>query len=58
MKLRVADYNQNGYAERTTGLIAQDTYNVYAPAVSVGGADVQKNPWGIDYGKLTPLIIQ
>lgn len=38
------------------GFIAQDLYEVYPEAVAVGSDDVKENPWGIDYGKLTPVL--
>lgn len=38
------------------GFIAQDLYDIYPYPVSVGHEDVKEKPWGIDYGKLTPLL--
>jgi hypothetical protein len=37
------------------GLIAQELVNIYPEAVHVGSDE--KDPWSIDYGKLTPLLI-
>ena len=41
-----------------TGFIAQELYQAYPPAVSVGGEDPREDPWTISYGKLSPLIIK
>ena len=43
------------------GMIAQDLYIVAPEAVSVGDADdVEdfKNPWGVDYSKLVPMLVK
>jgi hypothetical protein len=56
MKIRVCDYNLLDYKITQTGLIAQELYEVYPLAVGVGGDDPKTQPWGIDYGKLTPLL--
>lgn len=45
------------------GFYAQELYEVYPEAVSVGNDDLTpdnqlRNPWGIDYGRLTPVIVQ
>jgi len=58
LKLQVRDYNYIGDPTLSTGLIAQDAYKVVPSVVHVGSEDVKKNPWGIDYGKLTPYLIQ
>jgi hypothetical protein len=39
-----------------TGFIAQEAFEIIPQIVSVGGDDVKENPWGIDYGKLTPYL--
>ena len=40
------------------GTLAQEMYKVYPDAVHIGG-DVTKDPWSVDYGKLTvPLIAE
>jgi hypothetical protein len=38
------------------GFIAQEVYEVHKAPVSVGGDDVKTDPWGIDYGKFTPIL--
>jgi len=43
------------------GMIAQDLHMVAPEAVSVGDADdVEnfKNPWGVDYSKLVPMLVK
>ncbi|MGB0368570.1 MAG: tail fiber domain-containing protein [Flavobacteriales bacterium] len=41
-----------------TGFIAQQLFEHYPEAVSVGGEDVKTDPWMVDYGKLTPLLVK
>ena len=41
----------------SAGLIAQEVYDIYPYAVGVGGENENTNPWSVDYGKLTPLLI-
>jgi hypothetical protein len=38
-------------------LIAQEVHEVYPFVVGVGGDDENTNPWSVDYGKLTPLLV-
>jgi hypothetical protein len=43
------------------GVIAQDLYAIVPEAVTVGDADdVEefKNPWGVDYSKLVPMLVK
>lgn len=58
ISLPVRDYNFIGSSADTSGFIAQELYDVYPIAVSVGGEDPHEKPWGVDYGKLTPLIVK
>jgi len=59
MKIQVRDYSFKSELDRTrTGFIAQQLYNHFPEAVSVGGIDVKNNAWGVDYGKLTPLLVK
>ena len=64
MKLSAVDYDLKNGKDRHTGLIAQDVEKVYPEAVSTNGDDGKIGlgpkvaPWGIDYGLLTPLLIQ
>jgi hypothetical protein len=48
---------------RSKGFYAQELYEIYPEAVSVGSDELTesgalKNPWGIDYGKLTPVLVK
>jgi hypothetical protein len=60
IKLKVVDYNFKSDKSKTltTGFIAQDLHKVFPDAVSVGGADEKVNPWTVDYGKVTPLLVK
>ena len=59
-RIRVRDYNYISDGEKLTlqGFIAQELYDVYPQAVTVGGDDPKTNPWQVDYGKLTPLLVK
>jgi len=59
-KINVRDFNfiSDPDKSKIQGFIAQDLYNVYPSAVSVGGDDPTKNPWSVDYGRLTPLLVK
>lgn len=58
--IKVYDYNFKADADKTqlTGFLAQELYKVYPTAVRVGGDDPTKDPWSVDYGKLTPLLVK
>lgn len=62
MKIAVRDFNFKHDPEkrRTQGFIAQELYEIYPEAVTIGGDDdnYEKNPWSVEYGRLTPLLIQ
>lgn len=49
-------YSNPGVEE--IGLYAQELYEVYPQAVGEGGEDPRTEPWCIDYGKLTPVLIK
>ena len=61
MKIEVKDYNFIGTpaANRTTGFLAQDLFTIFPDAVKEGdhGTTVT-NKWAVDYGRLTPLLVQ
>ena len=40
------------------GFVAQELNAIYPEAVSVGGDDEKDNPWGIEYGRLTPILVK
>jgi hypothetical protein len=57
MKIQVSDFNyktRRDHAE--TGFIAQQLNTVFPDAVTPGGEDPTKNPWTVDYGRLTPVL--
>lgn len=64
MRIRVTDYNFINTPERTVqGFIAQELKEVYPDAVAStddGISELQESsvPWGVDYGRITPLIVR
>jgi hypothetical protein len=58
LALKVRDYVFEGDARVQQGLLAQEVADVYPVAVHEGGDDPAKDPWMIDYGRLTPLLIR
>ncbi len=60
MDISIYDYSWKNDAQGRIyqGFMAQELYPSYPEAVAIGGDDVTKNPWGVDYGRLTPLIIK
>jgi hypothetical protein len=56
MAIKVSDYKMGKTAQQ--GLLAQDVAKVYPEAVHQGGKDPNLEPWMIDYGRMTPLIIK
>jgi hypothetical protein len=60
MNIQVKDYSFISDQSHTmqNGFIAQQLYTIYPGAVHVGGDDASKNPWSVDYGKLTPLLVK
>ena len=59
-KIKVRDYNYIADPDKQTqqGFIAQELYDIYPQAVTVGGEDPKTRPWQVDYGKLTPLLVK
>lgn len=60
MNIQVSDFS---FIRDTThtlqnGFIAQQLQTIYPEAVHIGGDDPNTAPWAVDYGRLTPLIIQ
>lgn len=43
---------------RMQGFIAQELYELYAPAVKIGGDDPHLDPWGVAADKLIPVSIK
>jgi len=59
MKIQVRDYTyKDDPANVQTGFLAQQLYESFPAAVHIGGEDLKKNPWMVDYGKLTPVLVQ
>lgn len=60
MTIAVHDFSFKADAEKTKhqGFIAQELHEVYPDAVTVGGKDPKMQPWAVDYGKLTPLLVK
>ena len=56
IKVREFDWKANGYHE--VGMIAQELHTVVPSAVQEGGDDINEQPWGVDYAKLTPYLIK
>src|SRR5215469_15067538 len=57
MRIQVSDFNFKSKPGLTeTGFIAQQLYTVLPEVVTQGGTDPSKNPWTVDYGRLTPLL--
>ena len=57
MRIQVSDFNfksKPGWTE--TGFIAQQLYTVLPEVVTRGGTDPSKDPWTVDYGRITPLL--
>jgi Chaperone of endosialidase len=57
MKIQVSDYNfKSKPGQNETGFIAQELYTVLPNVVTRGGEDPAKEPWSVDYGRVTPLL--
>ena len=58
LRIAVKDYVYKADQSQTpqTGFLAQQLYKIFPTAVTRGGEDPTKNPWAVDYGKLTPLL--
>ena len=59
MNIPIYDFNYIADPDKTAqqGYIAQDLYEVYPEAVNIGGEDPSRDPWTVDYGRLTPLLV-
>ena len=56
IKVREFDWKKNDYHE--LGVIAQEIKSIVPNAVTEGGDDVTKHPFGVDYGKIVPYLIK
>ncbi len=58
-QIEVKDYYyKNDDKTAQNGFIAQQLYKIYPFAVSPGGDDAKTQPWMMDYGKMTPLLVK
>lgn len=59
-RIHVRDFNFKADPKkaRQQGFIAQELYEVYPEAVSPGNDNSTKEPWSVDYGRLTPLLVK
>jgi hypothetical protein len=58
MKIKVRDYSYKDDERVEQGILAQELHAIYPIAVHPGGDDPALQPWAIDYGRLTPLLIK
>lgn len=59
LKIQPSEYNWIGSPVIDTGFLAQDLYKIYPKAVyKPENPDNLEDVWGVDYGKLTPLIVK
>jgi len=63
MKINIYDYSFKSDPGKKvqTGFMAQELYEIFPQAVSKpreNNEPAEKNPWMVDYGKVTPLIIK
>lgn len=63
MKIKIYDFSFKSDPDKKvqTGFMAQELYDIFPQAVSKprdNNETVEKNPWMVDYGRVTPLIIK
>ena len=63
MKIKIYDYTFKSDPNKKvqTGFMAQELYEIFPQSVSKPGDNnepAEKNPWTVDYGSVTPLIIK
>lgn len=57
IKVRSYDWKEdNSHVEY--GFVAQELNEIYGEPVGVGGDDVKDEPWNIEYGRLTPILLK
>jgi hypothetical protein len=57
IKIRSYDWKEDS-SHVEYGLVAQELNSVYGEPVGVGGEDVKSEPWNIEYGRLTPILLK
>jgi Chaperone of endosialidase len=64
LPVRSFDFISDPTHATTTGFIAQELFNVFPWAVTTNGDNgavplgASSTPWGVDYGRITPLIVK
>jgi hypothetical protein len=63
MKIKIYDYTFKSDPDKSvqTGFMAQELYDIFPQSVSKprdNNEPAEKNPWMVDYGSITPLIIK
>lgn len=61
LKIQPKDFywkNDLGTSPKYTGFIAQELYDVFPQAASIGGDDPESNPWSIAPMELIPLLVK
>jgi hypothetical protein len=57
IKIRSYDWKEDS-SHVEYGLVAQELHSVYDEPVGVGGEDITKDAWSIEYGRLTPILLK
>ena len=59
MQVGVYDYQyKDDPTYEQTGFLAQQLNTIFPDAVHVGGDDESTDPWMVDYGRITPLLVK
>jgi hypothetical protein len=58
LKVQPRQFDWKKHGNTANGFIAQELYETYPEAVTIGLEDETKDPWSVDYGRLTPFIIK
>ena len=57
IKVRSYDWKEDS-SHVEYGLVAQEVNQVYGEPIGVGGDNVKSDPWNIEYGRLTPILLK
>lgn len=59
LKIQPSEYTWQNSTKVNKGFLAQDLYKIYPDAVYKPADETDlSDPWSVDYGKLTPLLVQ
>ena len=58
LKVQPRQFDWKKHGNTANGFIAQELYETYPEAVTVGLEDETQDPWSVDYGRLTPYMIK